>query len=151
MKSAAASVDSYLAELPDDRRTALAAVRAVVLEHLPAGFEEGMQYGMIGYYVPLERYPVTYNGEPWAGRRSASQKRHMSLYLMGIYAEDDASLGSASGGRRRGRGSTWARAACDSAARRKLALDVVGEAIARTSVDDFIAAYERQQWPRVTR
>jgi len=149
VKSTAASVESYLAELPDDRRRALAAVRAVILEHLPAGFEEGMQYGMIGYYVPLERYPVTYNGEPLGVAALASQKRHMSLHLMGIYADDDASWFRErwrATGKRLDMGKSCVRF------RRleELPLDVVGEAIARTSVDDFIAAYERSR-ARVTR
>ena len=87
MQSDAASVRAYLAELPEDRREIVEAVRAVILEHLPAGFEEGMQYGMIGYHVPLERYPVTYNGRPGVAAL-ASQKRHLSLYLMGIYGDD---------------------------------------------------------------
>ncbi|HET6696823.1 MAG TPA: hypothetical protein VFG85_09990 [Gaiellaceae bacterium] len=64
MQSDAKSVEAYLAELPEDRRKVVEAVRAVILDNLPAGFEEGMQHGMISYYVPLERYPVTYNGRP---------------------------------------------------------------------------------------
>ena len=145
MKSTAPTVEAYLAELPDDRRAALAAVRAVILENLPAGFEEGMQYGMIGYYVPLERYPETYNGEPLALAALASQKRHMALYLMSIYG--DAAEDS------------WFRTRWESTGKRldmgkscvrfrrleDVPLDVVGEAIARTSADDFIAAYERSR------
>ncbi len=57
MQSKAKTVDQYLAELPDDRREALQAVRAVVLKNLPKGYEEGMQYGMIGYFVPHSVYP----------------------------------------------------------------------------------------------
>ena len=145
MKSTAPTVEAYLAELPDDRRAALAAVRAVILENLPAGFEEGMQYGMIGYYVPLERYPETYNGEPLALAALASQKRHMALYLMGIYGDSAED--------------SWFRTRWESAGKRldmgkscvrfrrleDVPLDVVGEAIARTSADDFIAAYERSR------
>ena len=145
MQSDAASVRAYLAELPEDRREIVEAVRAVILEHLPAGFEEGMQYGMIGYYVPLERYPVTYNGQPLGVAALASQKRHLSLYLMGIYGDDGE--GSwfrerwAASGKKLDMGKSCVRF------RRldDLALDVVGEAIARTSVDDFIAVYERSR------
>ena len=43
---------------------------------------------MIGYYVPLERYPDTYNGQPLGIASLANQKRYVSLYLMGIYAND---------------------------------------------------------------
>lgn len=62
VRSNAQTVDDYLEELPDDRREAVAAVRRVILKHLPPGYEEVMQYGMIGYVIPFERYPETYNG-----------------------------------------------------------------------------------------
>ena len=49
----ASTVAQYLAALPADRRAALSAVRKVINENLPKGYEEGMQFGMIGWYVPL--------------------------------------------------------------------------------------------------
>ncbi len=61
MKSLASSVDQYLSELPDERRTALKAVRQVILENLPAGYEEVINWGMITYQVSLSVYPYTYN------------------------------------------------------------------------------------------
>lgn len=66
------------------RRRAIAAVRDAILENLPEGFEEGMEFGMIGYYIPLERYPETYNGHPLGIAALANQKNHMALYLMGM-------------------------------------------------------------------
>jgi hypothetical protein len=144
MRSDAATVDAYLAELPGERREAIEAVRRVILDNLPDGFVEGMQYGMIGYFVPLERYPETYNGEPLSVAGLASQKRYMSLYLMCVYADDDVSWFEerwTATGRTLDMGKSCVRF-------RRLedvALDVVGEAIARTSVDDFIAQYERSR------
>lgn len=73
MKSDASTVEEYLASLPEDRREALEAVRAVVLEHLPDGYEENMQFGMISWVVPLSRYPDTYNKQPLALASLASQ------------------------------------------------------------------------------
>jgi hypothetical protein len=52
MQSKATTVDEYLADLPADRREAIATIRDVVRKNLDADYEEGMQYGMIGYYVP---------------------------------------------------------------------------------------------------
>ena len=49
-----------------------------------------MQYGMIGYVIPLQTYPVTYNGQPLEYIALASQKNYMSLYLMNIYGDKDA-------------------------------------------------------------
>ena len=60
-QSAAQSVDEYIGELAPDRQKAIATVREVILDHLPEGFEENMQYGMISYVIPLEKYPMTYN------------------------------------------------------------------------------------------
>ena len=141
MRSVATTVGAYLGELDDDRRAAIAAVRAVVLEHLDPGFEEGMRYGMIGYHVPLERFPDTYNGQPLALAGLASQKRHMSLYLMGVYGGDEAWF------RERweatGRTLDMGKSCVRFRRLEDVALDVVGQAIARTSVDDLIAAHER--------
>ena len=54
----------YLAALPADRRAALSAVRKAINENLPDGYEEGMQFGMIGWYVPLSVYPAGYGENP---------------------------------------------------------------------------------------
>lgn len=141
MRSDAPTVDAYLDDLPEDRREAIAAVRSVILEHLPEGFEEGMQYGMIGYYVPLDRFPDTYNGQPLSVAGLASQKRHMALYLMGVYGSDDAwfrERWEATGHKlKMGKSCVTFRRLED------VPLEVVGEAIARTSVDDLIAAHEQ--------
>jgi len=141
MQSDAGTVDAYLSELPDDRRAAIAAVRAVILEHLPPRFEEGMQYGMIGYHVPLERFPDTYNGQPLAAAALASQKRHMAPYLMGVYGDEDSRFREQwqATGEKLDMGKSCVRF-------RRLddvPLEVVGEAIARTSVEELIAAHER--------
>ena len=141
MQSDATTIESYLAGLPEDRRAALGAVREVVLAHLPAGFEEVMQYGMISYVVPLERFPRTYNGSPLTVASLANQKHHMALYLMGIYGGGEAWLRSrwAETGKKLDLGKSCLRfKRLDD-----LALDVVGEAIGRTTVDDLIAAHER--------
>ena len=142
MKSDAATVQEYLASLPEERREAIAAVRAVVLEHLPDGYEECMSLGMIAWVVPLSRYPDTYNRQPLALASLASQKRHMALYLNNVYSDEPT---------REWFTSTWAESGKrldmgKSCVRFKrldnLPLDVVGEAIARTSVDEFLASYE---------
>jgi hypothetical protein len=145
MQSDADSVEAYLAELPEDRREIVEAVRSVILEHLPPGFEEGMQYGMIGYYVPHERYPVTYNGQPLGVAALASQKRHLSLYLMGIYGDDGESSWFRERWGETGKKLDMGKSCVRFKRLDDLALDVVGEAIARTSAEDFIAAYERSR------
>jgi hypothetical protein len=64
MTSKATTVDQYLADLPEDRRKALEAVRQVILKNLDKDYEEGIQYGMIGYYVPHRVYPAGYHCDP---------------------------------------------------------------------------------------
>ena len=88
MQSNAPTVEAYLQTLPPDRRDALNAVREVMLRNLDSDYEEGMQYGMIGYYVPHRVYPKGYACDPRQPLPFAalgSQKNHMSLYLMAVY------------------------------------------------------------------
>jgi hypothetical protein len=86
-RSAASTVDEYLAELPEDRRAAISTVRDAVLRHLPDGYREGMAWGMIGYCIPLETYPKTYNGQPLSFVALAAQKGYNALYLTCVYGD----------------------------------------------------------------
>ncbi len=90
VQSKSATVEGYLAELAPERRVAIAALRGVIQANLPEGYEESMQFGMIGYVVPLSRYPETANGAPLLYAALASQKRHMAVYLMDVYADPAA-------------------------------------------------------------
>lgn len=148
MRSSAESVGDYLAELPADRRAGIEAVRAVVLENLPDGFAETMQYGMISYVVPLERYPDTYNGQALAVASLANQKRHMALYLMGVYGEEGAEEWLRHRWPETKKKLDMGKSCVRFTAADDLALELIGEVIARTSVEDFIANYERSRQPR---
>lgn len=91
MQSKATTVEQYLREQTAERRKVLEAIRDVILKNLDHGFEEGMQYGMIGYYVPHRIFPDGYHCDPeqplpMAGL--ASQKNHISIYMMTLYAGD---------------------------------------------------------------
>lgn len=150
MQSKAKTVKEYLASLPEDRRVAIGAVRGAILKNLGAGFEEGMQYGMIGYFVPHSLYPAGYHCDPKQPLpfvSLASQKGHMSLYLFCVYADQAARLAFTD---------AWnAEAAKGKAAKldmgkgcirfKKLEdvpLAVVGRAIKKISVKQFIEQYE---------
>lgn len=89
MKSKASTVDNYLSELDDDRRQQIFEVRKTILENLPEGYEEVMNWGMITYQVPLSFYPDTYNKQPLMYAALASQKNYMAVYLSGIYMLED--------------------------------------------------------------
>jgi len=145
MQSQAATVEDYLAELPPDRRRAIAAVREVLLENLDKDYEEGMQYGMIGYYVPHRIYPAGYHCDPrqplcFAGL--ASQKNHMSLHLMCIYGDGDQSRWFREAWARTGRKLDMGKACVRFKKLEDLALDVIGEAIRRVPAKKYMAFYD---------
>ena len=79
---AAASVEEYLDALPEERRAVIAAVRALVRKHLPKGYTERANWGMISYEIPLAIHPKTYNGQPLQYVALAAQKNHYALYLL---------------------------------------------------------------------
>ena len=88
MQSTAKTVDEYIAELPQERQQDIRAVRKMVRENLPDGYEEVMNWGMITYQVPLSVYSDTYNRKPLMYAALASQKNHMGVYLSSIYADE---------------------------------------------------------------
>ena len=89
MRSSATTVSAYLKSLPADRRLALSAVRRVIRTHLPTGYQEAMNWGMITYQVPLRTYPDTHNGQPLMYAALASQKNYMAVYLTAIYTSPE--------------------------------------------------------------
>jgi hypothetical protein len=145
VQSDATTVDEYLTELPQDRRATVEAVRDVIRTHLPAGFEEGMQYGMIGYYIPLADYPDTYNGQPLSIAGLASQKRYLSLYLNCVYADPDQAELFEKEWRAAGKRLDMSKSCVRFKSLDDLPLEVVAQTIARTSPSDFIAMYERSR------
>lgn len=81
--------EEYISKVPEDRRAVFLNLYAVIRENLPPGFEEGIEYGMIAYSVPHERYPSGYHADPKKPLpfiNLALQKNHIALYHMGIYA-----------------------------------------------------------------
>ena len=142
MQSDASTVEEYLAELPPDRREIVAAVRDIVNSHLPAGYVEGMGWGMITWSVPLERYPNTYNGQPLGYVGLASQKRHLALYMMGVYADPEAEQKLRQRWAATGRKLNMGKSCLRFQRLEDLDLDIIAELVAATSVDDFLSRYE---------
>ena len=90
MKYKAGSADQYIEQLPGDRKEAVSTLRGVILKNLPEGFEEQINYGMIGYVVPLSVYPKGYHlkkNEPLPFINIANQKNHIALYHLGLYTD----------------------------------------------------------------
>jgi hypothetical protein len=145
MQSKAATVEQYLAELPEDRREALEAIRKVILKNLPKGYEEGMQYGMIGYYVPHSIYPAGYHcdpKQPLPFASLASQKNHMSFYGMCIYGDDEHQKWFRAAWAKTGKKLDMGKSCVRFKKIEDVALPVIGQAIKRISVKKFIEVYE---------
>jgi len=142
MRSDATLVEEYLDELPDDRRTAISAIRDVVNENLPDGYEEAMSFGMIGWGIPLADYPDTYNGQPLGVAALASQKNHMALYLMGIYADAGLEEWFRAQYAERGLKLDMGKSCVRFQRLDQVPLDVVGEVIRRVPPATYIAQYE---------
>ena len=141
--SKATTVADYLAELPEDRRAEIERVRDLINQAIPDGFREGIGYGMIGWVVPLERYPDTYNGQPLAYAGLAAQKNYNSLYLTCAYASKERTerlrAAFAAAGKKLDMGKSCIRfkKADD------LALEYIAEEIASTTPEEFVQIYER--------
>lgn len=142
VKSAAPTVDVYLAELPPERRAVISEVRDFVRKHLPQGYEEGMSWGMIAWEIPVSRYPVASNRQPLTFTALAAQKNNYALYLP-IFAHEDSEehpirQAYAKAGKRIDMGKCCLRfKKLDD-----LLLEPIGVMIAGTPVDDYIARYE---------
>lgn len=89
MQYEATTADEYINQIPDERKAPITKLRNVILDNLPKGFEEGINYKMIGYYVPHSGYPDGYHCDPKLPLpfiNIASQKNFIAVYHMGIYA-----------------------------------------------------------------
>jgi hypothetical protein len=142
MKSEAKTVERYLESLPAERRAALAAVRETILANLPEGYVETMDWGMISYQVPLERYPDTYNGKPLMYAALASQKAYMVVYLSAIYADAKSRAAFEKAYRATGKRYDVGQSCVRFKKLDDLPLDVIGAAIAGTAVEGYIERYE---------
>ena len=144
MTSKATTVRDYLAGLPPDRRSAISAVRQTILKHLPKGYEEGMQYGMIGYYVPHSTFPAGYHcdpKQPLPFASLASQKNYMAIYMMCVYGDDDTRQWFEAEYRASGKRPDMGKCCVRFRTLEDLPLDLIGKAIARVPVAKYIARY----------
>jgi len=133
------AIASFLASLPDERRKEVERVRKTIRRHLPAGYEEAITKNMLVYQVPLSVYPDTANGQPLWYVALASQKSYLSLHLVPVYADKKLARQLQDGFRAAkkkldmGKGCVRFQTADD------LPLDVIGEIVASTPRDRWIA------------
>jgi hypothetical protein len=142
VKSTATSVNAYLAELPEERRAVIAPLRDLILQHLPPGYVETMNWGMISYEVPLERYPDTYNGQPLAYAALAAQKNGYSLYLMSLCAGSPREQALRDAFREAGKKLDFGKSCVRFKRLDDLPIDALAALIASSPVETFLAEHE---------
>lgn len=142
MRSDAKTVTDYITKLPDERKAAIKEVRRTILANLPEGYEERMNWGMISYEVPLERCPDTHNGKPLQYAALASQKRHMAVYLNGVYADQERREAFLDEYRSTGKKLDVGKSCVRFSNLENLPLELIGRTIASMSVEVFIAYYQ---------
>ena len=141
VRSTAETVDEYLAELPDGRRDAIEEVRETILANLPDGYVESMNWGMIAYQVPLETFPDTYNGQPLMYAALASQKNHMAVYLTTVYADGEIDDWFRERYEATGKKLDMGKSCVRFKKLEQLPVELIGEVIGRTSMDEFLERY----------
>ena len=154
MKSDATTVEEYLSELSDERREWVSTVREVVLANLPEGYEEVMDFGMIAYVVPLSVVPKTYNGHPLMYAAIASEKSYVSVHLMNIYANPETQKWFVDSYKATGKRMNMGKSCVRFKKLDDLPLELIGEAVGKTSMDDWVSVYEvamSQRKPRKRR
>jgi hypothetical protein len=140
--SNARTVEQYLQELPEDRRAVVSAVRDVVVRHLPTGYQETMNWGMISYEVPLEDHPDTYNGQPLAYAGLAAQKNYYALYLTAAYSDPAREQWLRDAFAKAGKKLDMGKSCVRFKKLEDLPLDAIGTLVAGTSPREFITLYE---------
>lgn len=147
MKSEAKTVNEYIDSLSPERAEIISELREIILQNLPDGFKEEMNYGMIGYVVPHSVYPEGYHctpDKPLPFLNIASQKNFIGLYHMGIYAIPEIN--------------EWFVKEYNSHCKRKLDMGkscvrfkyfddipykLIGELVTKISVNDWISFYQK--------
>ena len=141
----ASTVTEYLGALPVERRDALNAVRRGINRALPPGYKEGIQFGMISWFVPLPKYPAGYGGNPKQPLpliSLASQKSYMALHMICFYGQPalrewfNAQYGKSGKKLDMGQGCLRFKTLSE------LALDVVAGTLTQLPVSKYAAGYQ---------
>lgn len=147
MQSKAATVESYIQALPEERKEAIEKLRKVIRKNLPKGFEESMCYGMIGYCVPHSKYPKGYHCKPEQALpfiNIASQKNFIALYHMGMYANPKLYEWFVKAYAVKAKGKLDMGKSCIRFKKTdQIPFDVIGELATKMTTDEWIKTYEK--------
>ena len=132
----------------------MAAVRELILANLPAGYQEGIQYGMIGYSVPHSIYPAGYHCDPTQPLPYAmlgSQKNHMAIHLCNVYGHKETQEWFLKAYKATGKRLDMGKSCVRFKKVADLPLEVIGQVIARTPVAKYVAGVQAVLSGRSTR
>lgn len=139
------TVSEYLAAQPADRRAALNEVRRAINRALPAGYQEGIQWGMISWFVPLSKYPAGYGGDPKQPLpliSLASQKSYLALHLICLYGKPELREWFQAQYQKSGKKLDMGKGCLRFKSVPDLALDVVAAALSRLPIEEYTAGYQ---------
>jgi uncharacterized protein YdhG (YjbR/CyaY superfamily) len=147
MPSKATNVESYINELPEERKNIINELRKVILKNLPKGFAEEMSYGMIGFSVPHSIYPNGYHcdpKQPLPFLSMASQKNFIALYHMGIYMNPALMDWFTAEYAKRVKGKLDMGKSCIRFKKmEQIPFDLIGELASKMTVKEWIDCYEK--------
>lgn len=133
------TVAQVLARLPTAWCAAVRRVRLLIRQHLPTGYEEVVSKNMLVYQVPLAHYPDTYNGQPLWYVGLGSTKSYHSLHLSSVYGDRQVAQQLKDGFRAADRRLDYGKACIHFQAAEDSPLDVIGQLVAATPMDRWIA------------
>jgi len=145
MQIKASTVAQYLRKLPAERRQTIAAIREVILENIDTPLAEGIQDGMISYYVPHSVFPDGYHCNPEKPLPFAAigaQKRHIGLYLFCVYCDPKQEAWFRSAWLKAGKKLDMGKSCVRIKTLEDVPLEVVATLFRRAKAKKFIAQYE---------
>jgi len=140
-KRPALTVSQWLASVPAERKDAINAVRDAVNEHLPQGYEETVDWGMLAWVVPLATLPNTHNGHPLMLAALGAHTKLMTIYLMSVYGDPKIRREFETAYKKTGKKLDMGGSCVHFKKFDDLPLDVVGNTIARVPVDEYVERY----------
>jgi len=147
MTSNAQTPEEYIESLSEDRRTIMRELHSRIVAKLPEGFEARMNYGMLGYVVPHSLYPPGYHCDPKLPlpfMNLASQKNYVSLYHMGLYADQHLMVWFTREYEKLNLGKLDAGKSCIRFKKaEKIPLDLIAELAGKVTVQEWIEVYEK--------
>ena len=141
----ALTVNQWLASVPAERKDAINAVRDAVNEHLPPGYEETVDWGMLAWVVPLTTLPDTHNGHPLTLAALGAHTKLMTIYLMSVYSDPTIRREFQTAYKKTGKRLDMGGCCVHFKRLDDLPLDVIGDTIARVAIDQYVEQYRNSR------